>query len=218
MSLGVPAVVNTRCGSPPSLLATPISVPLQYATFFPSGDHAPACPSSVPNRRGEPPSTGTLQSGPSSDVPCAVFINSADPSGEISNTFANPVFSNDVGIANVSPPVTDVCERIDWLSMKYSRRPVRHDPRFRPVRVRQLHGSQHSWWYRRPRKCIAEHCRRCDRRHAHNHRPFLPLTTAMNSASLWQRTLHQELVAPERLESMSRLSRFRSLRSSPAVR
>src|SRR5438094_785310 len=75
--------------------------------LFRSGDHAPPWPSRLPNRRGVPPSTGTVQRGPSPDVPRAVLISSTDPSGEISKTLEKPVSSNEAAMGNVSPPVTE---------------------------------------------------------------------------------------------------------------
>src|SRR5450432_964345 len=95
-----------------------------------SGDQAAPCPSRLPNRRGVPPSTGTVQKGPSSDVPRAVFIISSDRSGEISKTFAKLVSSNEVATGKVSPPVTEVCERRDRPWMKYSREPSVTTPDF----------------------------------------------------------------------------------------
>ena len=41
-----------------------------------------------------------------------------EPSGEISKTLEKPVSSSEVGMGNVSPPVTEVWERRDWPSMK----------------------------------------------------------------------------------------------------
>ena len=41
-SLEVPDVATSRRGSLPSLFARNISLPLQNASLFPSGDHAPA--------------------------------------------------------------------------------------------------------------------------------------------------------------------------------
>src|SRR6266849_3808564 len=85
-SLEVPEVLQRSRDSPPSLFARKISFPFEYARPFPSGDHAPLWPSRAPNRRGEPPTTGTLHSGPSREVPRAVFIRSEEPSGETSKT------------------------------------------------------------------------------------------------------------------------------------
>src|SRR5689334_20376247 len=81
-SLEVPEVLSSRRGSPPSLFARNKSLPFEKARLFPSDDHAPLCPTAVPRRRGEPPTTGTLQRGPSREVPRAVFIKSEEPSGE----------------------------------------------------------------------------------------------------------------------------------------
>src|SRR6267154_2120351 len=112
-SLAVPAAVKSGPGSLPSPLARKIPFPLLKASRDPSGDHAPEWPSRLPKRRGEPPTTGTLQRAPSREVPCAVFIKSTEPSGDTSKTLAKPVSSNEFGIGNVSPPFTEVCESSD---------------------------------------------------------------------------------------------------------
>src|ERR1700739_3084156 len=100
------------------MVATKISFPLLKASRDPSDDHAPEWPSRLPKRRGEPPTTGTLQRGPSREVPCAVFIKSREPSGETPKTLAKPVSSKEFGRGKVSTPFPEVCERSCWPSIK----------------------------------------------------------------------------------------------------
>src|SRR6185437_3697806 len=103
---------NKRCKFVPSAETSHVEVVLLFASasvnrkWLPSGDHMPALPTRSPSRRGEPPSKGTLQSGPIGGMPFPSTTRSSDRSGDMprGNMFVEDKMGNFCG----SPPETDI--------------------------------------------------------------------------------------------------------------
>src|SRR6266699_2563972 len=75
--------------------------------LWPSGDQAAACPAASPSLRGEPPSTGTPQSGPWNEVwPTSSATSRFAPSGE---TASNDMVGPGTETCATSPPELDTC-------------------------------------------------------------------------------------------------------------
>src|ERR1700740_1105237 len=75
--------------------------------LWPSGDQAAACAAACPSLRGEPPSTGTSQSGPWKAVwPTSSATSRFAPSGE---TASNDIVGEGAGTCATSPPELDTC-------------------------------------------------------------------------------------------------------------
>src|SRR4029077_10785096 len=82
---------------------------------LPSADHAPPCPAMSPNLRGEPPTTGTLQSGPEGGTPCPSITRSSVPSGDRDKPLGKLNFIGGSCFFLASPPEVDI-SAIPWLS------------------------------------------------------------------------------------------------------
>src|SRR5262249_24373857 len=105
---GSELVETSLWGSLPSLLARYRSVPFAYTNFCPSGDQEPEWPEMSPSRRGDPPNTGMIQNGRSSNGYSSVTRRS-EPSGEM---FRSTALLNGVRIGIVSPPEVDTAARV----------------------------------------------------------------------------------------------------------
>src|SRR3954454_10526135 len=101
-------MVTSLRGLVPSPFARNSSLPFTYASCFPSSDQRPPCPTASPSLRGEPPSTGTLNSGPLVGTPIPSTTNNCDPSCD--SHIGNIVGVVKIGSPRCSPPVVDISD------------------------------------------------------------------------------------------------------------